>query len=100
LEDSQSSLISLRRAVTRRQEAPGVWEDAGDTGAALDFLIQTFRGVGGAQARAVFRWQREEGETFGDVSFEPVGQFLGGGAMFGRQALEQGIGPGCTIRSS
>ena len=53
---------------------------------------QLSRSVGGAQARAVFWWQREEGETFGDVGFEPFGQFLGGGAIFGRQALEQGIG--------
>jgi hypothetical protein len=52
-------------------------------------LIETFRGVGGAQAWAVFWWQREDGETFGDIGFEPVGQFGGGRAMLGHQALEQ-----------
>ena len=35
------------------QEGGFVWEDGGDTGAAFEFLVDAFEGVGGAQAALV-----------------------------------------------
>jgi hypothetical protein len=57
-----------------------IWEDAGDTGAAFEFHIDAFQGVGGAQAFLMSRWQREHGEAVREIFFHPGREF---GRAFG-----------------
>ena len=59
------------------QEGGSVGEKAGDAGAALEFLVDAFDGVGGAQAGLVGRGQDEDGQPLGQVFLHPRGQFGG-----------------------
>ena len=72
------------------EKGVGVWEERGDAGSAADLFVEVFKEVGSAEAQAVFGWQEEDGEGFGDVGFEPGGEvrsgvlvLLGEGAEFG-----------------
>jgi len=47
------------------QEGGFVWEDGGDAGAAFEFLVDAFEGVGGAQAALMGGWELEDGESSG-----------------------------------
>lgn len=47
------------------EEGGFVWKDAGDAGAAFEFLVDAFEGVAGAQAALVGGWEGEDGEAFG-----------------------------------
>jgi hypothetical protein len=42
-----------------------LWEDGGDAGAAFEFLVDAFEGVGGAQAALVSGGEGEDGESSG-----------------------------------
>ena len=69
----------------------GVRKDANDSGAAFDFLTEPLGGVGGAQAGSVWFWKGEDGEAFGDVIFEPGGEFWSGFAILRDQDVELGL---------
>ena len=47
------------------QEGSFVGEDGGDAGAALEFLVDAFEGVGGAQAALMGGGQIEDAESSG-----------------------------------
>jgi hypothetical protein len=61
------------------EEGSFVGKDAGDAGAAFDFLIQALQRVGGAQAFLVGEGQREDGKAQRQVFLHPDGEF--GGAL-------------------
>ena len=67
-------------------------EDAGDTGAALDLLVEALGGVGGAHTDPVFRREGEHGQAFGDVGFKPVGEFRGAFAVTLDHGFEKRLG--------
>jgi len=71
------------------EQGIAVGEDADLAGAAFDFLLDgPLDGVGGTQASAVRLRQGEDGEAFGDVVLEPVGEAVGGATVGGDQAAE------------
>jgi len=53
------------------QERLCVGEERGDAGASLDFLVECFECVGGAEPPSVFAWKREDRERFEDVRLNP-----------------------------
>src|SRR5512132_4505040 len=66
-----------------------VGKDADLAGAAFDLLLdRPLDGVGGTQAPPVRLWQGEDGEAFGDVVVEPVGEAVGRATVGGDQAVE------------
>ncbi len=56
------------------QEGGFVGEDAGHTGAAFEFLVDAFQGVGGAHPFLVGGGQREHREALGQVFLQPAGE--------------------------
>lgn len=57
------------------QEGRFVGKEAGDTGAAFDFLIHPFQRIGGAHSFLVGQWQGEDREAQRQVVLHPGGQF-------------------------
>ena len=74
------------------QERFTAGEDPGDTGAALDFLVDALGCVGGAHADPVFGREGQHGQTFGNVGFKPVGEFRGALAVTLGHGFEKGLG--------
>ena len=70
------------------QEGGFVGEEAGDAGPALEFLVDPFQGVAGAQSELVGEWQSEDGEALGQVGFHPGGEFRSAGGIEGDDFLE------------
>ena len=76
------------------QEGSFVGKEAGDAGAALDFLIHPFEGVGGAHSFLMRVRQGEDGEAQGQVFFHPRGQFGRALGIVGDDFLEPQLGGG------
>ena len=71
------------------EQGIAVGEDADLAGAAFDLLLdRPLDGVGGTHAPPVRLRQGEDGEAFGDVVFEPVGEAVGLATVGGDQAVE------------
>src|SRR6266511_1102096 len=71
------------------EQGIAVGEDADLAGAAFDLLLdRPLDGVGGTHAPPVLLRQGEDGEAFGDVVFEPVGEAVGRATVGGDQAVE------------
>src|SRR5512147_1828802 len=88
-EVAQSSSISTRTAVARRSRASRL----GKTRTLLvrrliSCWIARSMGVGGTHAPPVPLRQGEDGEAFGDVVLEPVGEAVGRATVGGDQAVE------------
>ena len=103
MEESQSSEISARTAqVRRRREASlGKMEAtrvpkalSAVEWAALEFLVDPFEGVGGAQAALVGGGQFEDGDALGKSFLHPGGELWGGGGVGGNDFLKPGLGVG------
>lgn len=72
-----------------------VGEDPDFGGAAFEFLLDAaFHGVGGAKPALVGFWQREGGEAFGDISFEPIGELWCGVGIGIDEGCESDLGSG------
>src|ERR1035441_9829149 len=65
------------------QEGGFIGEEAGDAGAALEFLVDPFQSVVGAQSELVGEWQGEDGETLGQIGFHPGGAVGSAGGIVG-----------------
>jgi len=64
-------------------------------GSAFELLLDgAFDWILGAQAVAVVLWQREDAQAFGDVLFQPVGQFRGAVAIAGHKIGQRGFSLG------
>src|SRR5512142_1859907 len=86
---AQSSSVSTRTAVARRSRASRL----GKTRTLLvrrliSCWIARSMGVGGTRAPPVLLRQGEDGETFGDVVLEPVGEAVGRATVGGDQTIE------------
>ena len=80
------------------QEGGFIWEEAGDAGAAFEFLVDPFQGVAGAHSGLVGEWQSEDGEALGQVSFHPGGEFGSTGGIESDDFFEAAFG-GRPIRA-
>ena len=80
------------------QEGGFIGEEAGDAGAAFEFLVDPLQGVAGAQSELVGEWQGEDGEALGQVGFHPGGEFGGAVGIKGHDFLEAAFS-GRTIRA-
>src|SRR5512143_1380164 len=88
-EVAQSSSISTRTAVARRSRASRLGKTRTLLVAAFDLLLdRPLDGVGGTHAPPVPLRQGEDGEAFGDVVLEPVGEAVGRATVGGDQAIE------------
>ena len=76
------------------QEGGFVWKDGGDAGAAFEFLVDPFEGVGGAQAALMGGGEGEDGEALWKGRFQPGGEFGGGGGVSGDEFLEAALSTG------
>ena len=74
------------------EEGGFVWKDAGDAGAAFEFLVDAFEGVAGAQAALVGGREGEDGEAFRDGGFKPEGEFWGGGGVGDEEYRQSALG--------
>src|SRR5512144_1321235 len=85
------------------EQGIAVGEDADLASAALDLLLDgPFDGVGGPHAPPVRLRQGEDGEAFGNVVLEPVGEAVGGATVGGDEAVEvllRGVQRGCIPNS-
>jgi hypothetical protein len=71
------------------EQGIAVGEDADLAGAAFDLLLDCpLDGVGGTHAPPVLLRQGEDGEAFGDVVLEPVGEAVGRATVGGDQTIE------------
>ena len=70
------------------QEGGFIGEEAGDAGTALEFLVDPFQGIAGAQSELVGEWQGEDGEALGQAGFHPGGEFGSAGGIEGDDFLE------------
>src|SRR5512132_3956804 len=71
------------------EQGSAVGEDANLAGAAFDLLLDgPLDGVGGTHAPPVRLRQGEDGEAFGDVVLEPVGEAVGRATVGGDQTIE------------
>ena len=70
------------------QEGGFIWEEAGDAGAAFEFLVDPFQSVAGAEAELLGWRQGEDGKTLGQVGFHPGGEFGSVGGIEGDDFLE------------
>jgi len=52
------------------QEGGFIGEEAGDAGAAFEFLVDPLQGVAGAQSGLVGERQGEDGEALGQIDFQ------------------------------
>ena len=74
------------------QERGGIGKDANHASAAFELLVDAFGEIGGAEADAMWWREREDGEAFWDVVFEPGGEFGSGLVIFGDHGLEERFG--------
>ena len=73
-----------------------VGENAGDAGAAFEFLVDPFQRVAGAHFLLVGAGQGENREALREVFFQPRGEFGGAGGVVGDDFLEALFGGGAT----
>ena len=73
-------------------------KEAGDAGAAFEFLINPFERVGGAQAAVVGAGKGKDGEALREVFLHPRGELGGGFGVGGGDLLEPGLG-GESVRA-
>ena len=78
------------------QEGGFIGEEAGDAGAAFEFLVDPFQSVAGAEAELPGWRQGEDGKALGQVGFHPGGEFGSAGGIEGHDFLEAAFG-GWTI---
>lgn len=55
-----------------------VSKDGGDAGATLEFLVDAFEGVGGAEAALGGNFEGENGQAIGEVALHPMRKFWSG----------------------
>ena len=70
------------------QEGGFIGEEAGDAGAAFEFLVDPFQSVAGAQSGLVGERQGEDGKALGQVGFHPGGEFGSAGGIESDDFLE------------
>jgi hypothetical protein len=70
------------------QEGGFIGEEAGDAGAAFEFLVDAFQGVAGAQSGLVGDGQGEGGEALRQIGFQPDGEFGSAGSIEGYDFLK------------
>lgn len=78
------------------QEGGFIGKEAGDAGAAFEFLIDPFQGVGSAQPFLVCRWQGEDRQALRQIFFHPgrqLGRALG---VVGDEFFEALLGGGAS----
>jgi len=78
------------------EEGRFIREDTGDAGAALEFLIDAFQGVGGAQSFLVGEGQGKDRQTLRQIFFHPSRKFGGAVGVVGDDFLEAGFGSEAT----
>ena len=69
-----------------------VGKETGDAGAAFDFEVDAFEGVGGSEFDAVGRGKGEDGKALGEVVLHPGGEFWGGEGVGGSHFFEAKAG--------
>ncbi len=89
------------QGANQAEEGSFVREEAGDAGAAFEFQVDAFEGVGGAQA-ALLGWREGKdakmAQALGQVFLHPLGQLGRGGGIGGDHVLEAQFGAG-TVRA-
>jgi hypothetical protein len=80
------------------QEGRFVGEDACHAGAAFEFHVDAFEGIGGTQTALMGRRQQEHAEALGEVVLHPAGKFGGAFGVVGDDLLEPSFG--CVARGA
>lgn len=71
-----------------------VWEKTGDAGAAFEFQIDPFQGVGSSEFELMARGQGKSIEALGDIFLHPGGELGSGGGVTGDDGFEAQEGGG------
>jgi len=81
-------LACFSESCDQAEQGGFIWENAGDTGAALDFLVDALERIGGSQAGLMCWRQRDNGEALRQVFFQPRSKLGSGGSIHGEDFLE------------
>ena len=76
------------------QERGFIGKEAGEPGAASEFLVDPFQCIGRAQSALMGGGQRKDGEALGQILFHPGGEFRRGGGVGGDDFFEPALRAG------